>query len=477
MAVSLSYDATLSRVIIDADGLAAADYATVERSTDQITWTTVRGGGEIVDLTGGAFDVPLSDYEFSPDVANYYRVRGVVTDAITHVASGAGASQANASGSATITPVLPGSLVVGDLLIAQLSVRNTAGRFVAASGWTQMDEFDNIAFFGRRYQSGDTAPAWSHTGGVANATLLGQIHAFRNAELLPVTSASQANASAQNVAYPGLTVPGDDMLIIVAAWKQEDWAGVTQLTGMTEIGDFWDTVGDDASQATDYVVQTTAADIVAGSFTVAGAVTNAVSRGSVLALERAAYLNEQTANITPSLDGPWLKSVSRPFLNIPVDVVASGNRFVVTRPARAGVFDIVGRTYPVAVSDVRKSRRWTMQARTETADDRDHLSLLLASGDVLLVQAPAACDVGIVPTGYVTVGDYDQELNPLRPLSVLHTLPCTEVAAPSADVEAAAQTWLTVLANYASWSEVLAAHPDWADLLTLIGDPSEVIVP
>jgi hypothetical protein len=48
MTVSLSYDAALARVRISADWLAAANYATIERSTDQIVWTTVRGGAAAV---------------------------------------------------------------------------------------------------------------------------------------------------------------------------------------------------------------------------------------------------------------------------------------------------------------------------------------------------------------------------------------------------------------------------------------------
>lgn len=474
MAVTLTYDPTLSRVQIDANGLAAADYATVERSTDGINWTMVRGGSDVA-LTAGAFDLPVDDYEFSPDVQNTYRVRGVVTDPITYVSSGAGASAANAAGTSTITPVLPAGLTVGDLMVAQLSIRNTAGRAVEAAGWTMMAQFDNVAFIGRRYQAGDIAPAWAHTGGVANATLLAQIHAFRNAELAPVTSASQANASTQDVAYPALTIPADNLAIFVAAWKGEDWAGVTQLAGMTEIGDVWDTVGDDASQAADYVVQTTAADIAAGSFVVAGAVTNAISRGSVLALAPAAYLNEQTANITPTLDAIWLKSISRPFLNQEVTIVQPANMGV-TRPARTGVFDIVGRTMPIAVNDVRKSRRWTMLVRTEDDPARTALELLLASGDVILIQVPASC--AHIPHGYVTVGDYDQTWHPLRPRHVLHTLPVVEVAPPGADIVGTSVTWQTVINAYLSWSpEVLAAHTDWADLLTLTGSPSEVIVP
>lgn len=473
--MTLTYDATLSRVRVDADSLAGADYATVERSTDQVNWTVVRGGSE-VGVTGGAFDLPVDDYEFSPDVANYYRVRGVSTDPITYVASGAGASNANAGGTGTLTPVLPAGLTVGDLLVAIVSCRDTAGRVVVPNGWTMMVEFDNVAFVGRYYQSGDVAPTFDWTGDAAAATLLGQQHAFTNAGLVPVTSASQANASTQDVDYPGLTVPADDLLIIASAWKQAEWAGaVDQLAGMTEIGDFYDTIGDDAGMATDYVIQTTAADITAGSFNVAGTPINAVSRGSVVALMHAAYLNEQTDSITPTLDAIWLKSIARPFLNQQVDVV-QGATMTVSRPARSGVFDVVGRSLPIAVNDVRKSRRWTMQVRTETADARDTLTLLLASGDVALVQAPAAC-ANLVPTGYVTVGDVDQTWHALRPLSVLHTLPVAEVAPPGPDVVGAAQTWATVLATYSSWSAVLAAHADWADLLTLIGDPSEVVVP
>ena len=47
MTVTLTYDDTLSRVNIVADALAAADTALIERSTDQVLWTTVRGGDAV----------------------------------------------------------------------------------------------------------------------------------------------------------------------------------------------------------------------------------------------------------------------------------------------------------------------------------------------------------------------------------------------------------------------------------------------
>lgn len=478
MTVVATYNPDLGRVQITADGLAAADYATVERSLNQITWVTVRGAGE-VPVTGGVMDLTIDDYEFSDSEINYYRVRGISTDPITYVANGGGHSNANAAGTGTVFPNLPAGIIVGDLLVGYVSARNTAARVVVPSGWTMMYEAENVAFVGRRYVAGDTAPTWSWTGDVANATLLGIITAWRNAELAPVTAASQANVSAVNMAYPGLTIPADDLAVIVAAWRQDDISSVDTIAGMAEIVEMWDTAGDDAAQVADYVVQTTAANIPAGSFVTFGGAA-AVSRGTVLALEHAEFLNEQFTSITPALSGDcgdsavWLKSIARPFLNRVVQVVHRDPDSV-TRPARTGVFDVIGRTMPVAVNDIRKSRRWTMMVRTESETEADLVDLLLASGDVLLIQVPAGCDA-LIPAGYVSVGDVTHEWHPLRPASKLWTLPVVEVAVPGPDVVGATITWAGVLALYDSWADLVVAHSSWASVLTLIGDPSEVIV-
>lgn len=181
-------------------------------------------------------------------------------------------------------------------------------------------------------------------------------------------------------------------------------------------------------------------------------------------------------DIVPELSGVWLKSPARPFLNTLVEVVFK-NPAAVVRPARTGVFDILGRTNPVAVSDVRKSRRWTMYVRTETYEDATSVDLALASGDVLHVHTPAGCPTDIIPGGYVTVGDATVEWHPLRPESRLWTLPCTEVAAPAADVAGTAGTYQTVLDSYSDYADVLASHTSYAELLALVGSPSEVVVP
>jgi hypothetical protein len=82
-----SYDDTLARVEIDLATVRATigvdDTGLVERSLDQVRWTTVRGGSA-VSLTAAA--LPLSDFEFAPDVENFYRVTATssnYTDSLT----------------------------------------------------------------------------------------------------------------------------------------------------------------------------------------------------------------------------------------------------------------------------------------------------------------------------------------------------------------------------------------------------------
>jgi len=70
MSITLTYNADLSRVQISVDDLPASTFR-VERSSNQVFWRTVRGG---VSLASQAGQIELSDYEFDPDVENFYRV-------------------------------------------------------------------------------------------------------------------------------------------------------------------------------------------------------------------------------------------------------------------------------------------------------------------------------------------------------------------------------------------------------------------
>jgi hypothetical protein len=66
------YDATLSRVELDADTLGgSATYAVVERSANELLWETVRGGVALPVTSGEA---ELADAEFFADVPTHYRI-------------------------------------------------------------------------------------------------------------------------------------------------------------------------------------------------------------------------------------------------------------------------------------------------------------------------------------------------------------------------------------------------------------------
>ena len=419
-------------------------------------------------LTAGPLRVELDDYEFTPGMINYYRVRGVETGAITFVAAGAAATGNNAS----VTPALPAGLVAGDAMIILASIRNSgAGTVNVPADWTHIRQIDNVSILGRRYVSGDAAPLVTFSGGVANADTLAQMAAWRRADIAIAAGADALNQSAaQNIAYPGLTVIIDGCVIVLAGWKQDDWTSVATLAGAAEIGETASVAGDDAGQVWDHVIQTDAANVPTGSFAVTGGA-SAISRSTVLALPHAPFLNEQTANLTPTIDRVWLKSPARPFLNRKVTVVGFSE---IARPGRGADFDVIGRSYPVAVTDVRGSRRFALELYTATAEDAKTMDFVLASGDVLFVHRPAGC---AVPGGYVLVGDTSERRTRERGISRVFMLPCIEVVPPGPDVGGAEGTWASVLAAYATWADVLAAFPTWADLLVLVGQPSEVIVP
>lgn len=183
-----------------------------------------------------------------------------------------------------------------------------------------------------------------------------------------------------------------------------------------------------------------------------------------------------TCTITVELDDVWLKSIGRPFLNRAMRCV--GNPSPITRRARNGIFPIVGRSYPVAVTDLRQSREVVLTVITKTTQERQDLDLLLASGDPIFVQTPLAHPL---PTMYAVIGD-TAEARPVRNRLCDNDwrrweLPLTEVAAPGPDVVGSTSTWQTVVNTYATWADVMSAHPTWASVLELIGDGSEVIVP
>lgn len=473
MTVTLTYDDVLSRVIIAVTGLsAAADEVTIERSTNQVTWSTVRGASALVPVSNA---VSVADYEFSANVENYYRVRAYDTATTAYVTGGPASTGNNTS----LTPTMPLGVQASDVVLVAASIRNTDGVPNVPSGYTTLIDAGNQKLFGRVVTGVESAPTITFTGGVANADTLAQTAAFRRLSLDVGSVATQANTSQQNIPTPALAVPADQMTVVRMLWKQDDWTTVSVgppgFNGIMGNGAV-STAGDDAAQGWSFNIQTSQTNIAASSAVVTGG-TTALSRASLISLYHAnLLLTTEIASITPDLDSIWFKVISKPFLNRTAYCVPKpGN---VTRRARQGIFPIIGRSLPVATTDVRGSREYELDVITRTTEEYRDFDLVLSTGDVIFIHAPLGSPID---TAYVAIDDVvrRQPLNGSRCGNDwrVFTLPITEVAAPGADIVGSVGTWQTVVNTYATWSDVLANHPTWADLLTLVGSADDIIVP
>lgn len=461
MTVSLTYDSTLSRVQIAIDGLGDALTATVERSQNQVTWATVRGGSAVT-VTSGACS--LDDYEFSADVQNFYRV--TYDDTLQFVSVGADDTDNNAS----VTPGLPAGHAEDDALLLFASIRNSGtGTVDAPAGYSSVLETGNVRLLSKVDGGSESAPTVTFTGGAAGADTGAQLLALRGADPDTAQVATQLNSSAQNIEVPALTLTDTwhGGAVLYLGWKQDDWTSVALATG-TEADEFTSTTGSDMGMVWNWRIldpDVEFSDLSTVTFTVTGG-SSAISRGAVAAFQPRRIT--QQASITPTLTAVWIKVIPRPFLNTQVDAYGEVN---VTRRARNAVFPVIGRSAPVGVTDLRAGREFPLQVMTLTAESHRRLDFLLAGGDAVFIHAPAGSPV---PSMYAVIGDTTDD-QPV-PGTHLWVLPLTEVAAPAAEIVGETVTYQGVLNAYSTYQDVIDAEDDYASILTLIGDPSDVIV-
>jgi hypothetical protein len=178
-----------------------------------------------------------------------------------------------------------------------------------------------------------------------------------------------------------------------------------------------------------------------------------------------------TDSITPSLDGQVvLVSLRYPFLNVAVSPSDAGD---ITTPSLGGTFAVMGRSFPVAVTQMRGSAQFSLTLATQTPDDRDALRAIISTGDVLLLQNPpgSGCQVD---SGYYFAGDITESRNGVAWDLRWTTLPLTAVDAPGPDVTPVTVTWQSVVNLYTSWNGLIAAQATWEDVLSLVGAPGDI---
>ncbi|MEU8636794.1 hypothetical protein AB0C38_31875 [Amycolatopsis sp. NPDC048633] len=467
MSTTTTYLDDLGRVRVAFTGLNTdADYALVERSTDGITWTTVRGGDK-VGLTAGAGK--LDDYEFAAGVANTYRVTAVDSAAVQpHSTVGTFTTGNNA----TLNPPLPTSVPNGAMMLLFVTHTNTAATITNPTGWTLLaGGAGHMAVFYRVMAGGVTAPSVAFAGGAAGDSCSAQIRAWTNADV-PVHAGLLTNASAQNVAYPGATLAQDGIAWVMQEWKKSasTTAGTPASFGDQQGGS--NTAG--ANNESHYTWRTDATvnvrTVTAGSSVWTGG-SAAVSKARLLRMTRRPNVGVETSSITPVLDSVWLKNVRRPSLNRKVTVSGLSE---ITRPARVAIIDVIGRTMPIAINDVRGSRRLSITVTTPSlaaAADFDNATL---TGHAVFLQAPEA--LCAVPTMYATVGDTTARKTSARGVRRYFDLPLTEVAAPASTVYSDTFTYADVLATYATIADVVAGAASYSALVDKVST-AVVIVP
>lgn len=406
----LVYDPTLSRVRLAVPGIPApADWASVERSADQIRWATVRGGLRAPVVAG---EVKLDDYEFAADVPNHYRIS------------------------------------VPDVLNANVFFEDDASNWTAPAG------------------SIVRSTAQAHEG-VASLLLTpdGVSGSARTeSERCPVSAGVTYHASAwvrcassRNVEINIAWFTASEEFIAIAAAPRPVAANT------------WTRI------EADHV-----APSGAGLGSVQVRLTGTPPPSDLTWIDEAHFYGPDmqvlfTGSLTPTLDKVWLKSVERPFLNRSIRV-RDYSEF--TRPSRSGVFEVVGRSFPIAVTDVRSSKRFTLEVYAEDAADARDLDLVLASGDTMFLHVPSTGRLSTVPGGYVAVGDTSELVLPTADLNLrVFSLPCTIVAPPGPEVVGVTYTCQGVLNDYATCTDLLAAFATILDLLDNVGSAEDVIVP
>lgn len=464
MALTLNavYNDDFGRVQITVSGANVdADYAKVEWSKDQITWATIRGG-DAVALSAGAGKVDHYDgYVFG--VTNYYRVTAIDSALVQPVGVGTFTTGNNA----TLNPPLPAGLAVGNVMILNVSHRNTAATITTPTGWTRLaGGAGHFETFYRIYQAGDTAPSVAFSGGSAGDSCSAQIRAFSNGQA-PVHSQLLTNASAQDVVYPGGASGKTNTVWVMDAWKQVSGTTSSGIpTGFTDQQGASNTAG---ANGETHVSWRTAAETNLNSFSSGVSVwtggSSAISKVRLMYVPRRDFTDQGTVSLTPVLPTPnikpyWLMNPGRPGQNIRVEVTECAE---LSQSGKTGVFEVLGRSYPVIVTDVMESETFTFEMDAANKQEAKELSGRLALGETMYLLVADPLDD--MDTVYFSTLSVSRRRDTLRG-SWTVAVQARVTAQPAPAVYGLTYTWADVVATYATWTDLVAdpANPTWANL-------------
>lgn len=472
LAVTATYNDDFGRVQVAFTGASAdADYAKVETSLDQINWSVIRGGDKVA-VSGGSGHVDHYDgYVFG--VTNYYRVTAIDSALISATVAGTFTTGNNA----TIVPPLPAGVAAGNMMVLTVTHQNTAATITTPTGWTLVaGGATNMAVFWRVFQAGVTAPSVAFSGGAAGQSCSGTIRAFVNAQA-PVHVSLQANTSAQDVAYPGASQPTlNNIVWLLHEWKQASGSGVSLPASFIDPWGGFNMAG--ASAESQIIWRSDAATnvktIVSGSSAWTGGV-SAISKARLLYMAPRAFTDQATGSLTPVLPNKntrpyWLMNPQRPGQNIRIEVVGFSEY---GQTGKTGIFEILGRSVPVVVTDTMQSEEFTFDIDALNKQTAKEIAQRLALGETMyLLSGDPSNDVDTV---YFSTLSFTRTIDALKSSWTL-TVSARVTGQPAPAVYGSTYVWSDVPTDYATWSAVVAdpQNTSWSNLVDKVS--TDVIV-
>ncbi len=273
-------------------GRLAGDPLAAIRTALTTTATSIPFDPNVYRWTTAADDFPLT-VRLGGETAT---ISSISTTAATFVAAGAMSSADNAA----VTPAIYAGAAANDWIFVLARIRAASAGTIAISAGYQRIRFPGVSasgemqLFAKVHSGSESNPTITPTGGAAGDTVCAVTFGFRNMPIsladlndAVIEASALTNASAQDVAFPGLSVkksgaPIDGCVVLLLAGKDDDWTSVAPAAGMTEAVDAATTTGNDQGLAVDYAIQTTATPLGHGSLVVTGGAA-AVSNGYMIA--------------------------------------------------------------------------------------------------------------------------------------------------------------------------------------------------
>nr|AMP54253.1 hypothetical protein [uncultured bacterium]AMP54326.1 hypothetical protein [uncultured bacterium]AMP54379.1 hypothetical protein [uncultured bacterium]AMP54418.1 hypothetical protein [uncultured bacterium]AMP54463.1 hypothetical protein [uncultured bacterium] len=191
--------------------------------------------------------------------------------------------------------------------------------------------------------------------------------------------------------------------------------------------------------------------------------------------------------ITPNVGCVWLKNISYPYVNMEFDCDEEQRSPCLsvesyTSASRTGIFEVVGRSRPVAVHDVHLDDTIMVTVVTKTISDHDRMKYLVMNcGPVFLSSPPESDDDdcsswSMIPSGYYAVGPVTKTRVLPGSRTIQWDIEMTTVSRPGLGILPVTMPWNGVIERYDSWTDVLSSNESWDDLADNIADRSIAII-